>query len=73
MHSETPLPLTAQEHRELANELRSVNVRLQELCHLVVNVYGQNNRAGFSFLKALEALDRLESDLRVQSEADEAR
>jgi hypothetical protein len=72
MHSKTPLPLTAAEHRELGSEIRAATARLQELCHLVVNVYGPNNRAGFSFIKAMEALDRLETDLRAQSEADQA-
>jgi hypothetical protein len=73
MHSEMPLPLTAEEHRELGSEINAATARLQGLCHLVVNVYGPNNRAAFSFIKALEALDRLETDLRAQSEADEER
>ena len=73
MHSDMPLPLTAGEHQELGSEIRAATARLQELCHLVVNVYGPNNRTAFRFIKALEALDRLETDLRAQSEADEAR
>jgi hypothetical protein len=70
MHPETPLPLTLEEHRELARELRAANARMRELCQLVVNVYGPNNQAAFSFLKASEAVERLCNDLQAQAAQD---
>jgi hypothetical protein len=70
MHLETPLPLTLEEHRELARELRASNARMRELSKLVVTVYGPNNQAAFSFLKAAEALDRLCNDLKAQASQD---
>jgi hypothetical protein len=70
MHLETPLPLTLEEHRELARELRASNARMRELAHLVVSVYGPNNQAAFSFLKSAEALERLCNDLQAQAAQD---
>ena len=32
--------------------------RLRALCDLVIGVYGPANRTAFSFMKALEAIDR---------------
>ncbi|HTS28892.1 MAG TPA: hypothetical protein VMH81_23640 [Bryobacteraceae bacterium] len=70
MQLETPLPLTLEEHRELARELRASNARLRELCQLVVSVYGPNNQAAFTFLKAAEAVERLCNDMQAQAAAD---
>jgi hypothetical protein len=67
---ETPLPLTLEEHRELARELRASNVRMRELCQLVVSVYGPNNQAAFTFQRAAEAVDRLCNDLQAQAAQD---
>ena len=44
--------------------------RLRTLCDLVVEVYGPQNRAAFSFMKAMEALDRLCQDLETQATQD---
>ena len=44
--------------------------RLRALCDVVISVYGPANRAAFSFLKTLEALDRLEQDLATQAMQD---
>lgn len=63
-------PLTLDEHRELAREMRRNVERLRTMCDLVVGVYGPQNRAGFSFLKAMEALDRLNQDLETQATLD---
>ena len=70
MHPETPLPLTLEEHRELARELRASNTRMRELCKLVMTVYGPNNQAAFTFLKAAEAVERLCNDMQAQAAQD---
>ena len=44
--------------------------RLRALCKVVVGVYGPGNRAAFSFLKALEAIELLEQDLATQAMQD---
>jgi hypothetical protein len=64
---EDPIPLTIDEHRELGREMKATAQRLRALCELVVSVYGPANRASFSFLKALEAIELLEQDLATQA------
>jgi hypothetical protein len=66
MRPETSTPLTLEEHRELSREIRAARARLRELCHVVVGVYGPNNRAAFSFLKVAEDMERLGQDLQTQ-------
>jgi len=70
MRSQTPPPLTLEEHTELGRELLQTRMRLHELCVLVVGVYGPQNRAAFSFQKTAEALDRLCGDLQAQAAED---
>jgi hypothetical protein len=62
--------LTLEEHRELGRELRAANARLQELCKVVVGVYGPNSHASFTFLKVAENLNRLCQDLQAQAARD---
>jgi hypothetical protein len=47
--------------------MKATAQRLRILCALVVDVYGPANRASFSFLKAMEAMERLEQDLATQA------
>ena len=70
MRPQTLVPLTLEEHRELGRELRSTNARLQELCKVVVGVYGPNTQAAFTFLKVADSLDRLCQDLQAQAAQD---
>ena len=70
MPPENSIPLTLDEHRELGSEMKAATNRLRNLCDLIVHVYGPNNRAAFSFLKALEAMDRLKQDLQTQATHD---
>jgi len=63
-------PLTLDEHREMAREMKRSMARLRTMCDLVVSVYGPQNRAAFSFLKAMEALERLNQDLETQATVD---
>ncbi|MBZ5625464.1 MAG: hypothetical protein LAQ69_43225 [Acidobacteriia bacterium] len=70
MRAETPLPLTLAEHLELARELRASNVRLRELCKLIVTVYGPNNQAAFTFQKVAETMERLCNDMQAQAAQD---
>ena len=65
-----PEPLNAQEHRELALELRSTDKRLRELCNMVVGVYGAESRVGFSFMRATESIERLRREMQVQAVLD---
>jgi hypothetical protein len=50
--------------------MRTVNARLQELCKVVVSVYGPNTQAAFTFLKAAEQVNRLCHDLQAQAAKD---
>ena len=70
MRQQAPVPLTLEEHRELGREMRAANARLQELCKVVVSVYGPNNQASFTFLKVAENLGRLCQDLQAQAAQD---
>ena len=70
MRLQSPVPLTLEEHRELGCELRAANARLQELCRVVVGVYGPHNQASFTFLKAAGNLNRLCQDLQAQAAKD---
>ncbi len=44
--------------------------RLRSLCDLVVDVYGPANRAAFSFMRAIDAVEHLEQDLATQAAQD---
>jgi hypothetical protein len=70
MRPETSNPLTLDEHRQLGQELRAANARIHQLCDLVVNVYGPNNRAAFSFQKLAEAVELVCKDLEAQANKD---
>jgi hypothetical protein len=50
--------------------MKTTTKRLRALCSLVVDVYGPANRAAFSFLKAMEAIEHLEQDLATQAMRD---
>ena len=67
MQPQTPLPLTIEEHRELSREVCTAASRLHQLSNLVHTIYGPNNRAAFSFAKAVEAIDRLMDELHTQA------
>ena len=51
-------------------EMRAVNARLQELCKVVVSVYGPNTQAAFTFLRTAELMNRLCQDLQTQAMRD---
>ena len=70
MRSQNVSPLSLEEHRELGKEMKTTAAHLRQLCGMVVGVYGPQNRAGFSFLKAMEALERLNQDLETQAVQD---
>jgi hypothetical protein len=50
--------------------MQAVNARMQELCRVVVSVYGPNNQAAFTFLKVADAMHRLCQDLEAQAARD---
>jgi hypothetical protein len=50
--------------------MKATAQRLRVLCRLVVAVYGPASRASFSFMKAMEAIERLEQDLATQAMQD---
>src|ERR1039457_3977382 len=68
--AENLISLTIDEHRELGREMKAAAKRLRVLCDLVVDVYGPANRAAFSFLKAMEAIELLQQDLATQAMRD---
>ena len=65
--AENSISLSIDEHRELGREMKATVKRLRVLCALVVDVYGPASRAAFSFVKAMETLERLEQDLATQA------
>jgi hypothetical protein len=70
MRPERPQPLTREEHIELGRELKHARTRLRELAALVVDVYGPQNHAAFTFQKIIESLDTLTEDMQVQAAED---
>jgi hypothetical protein len=50
--------------------MRAVNARLQELCKVVVSVYGPNAPAAFTFMKVAGGMERLCQDLQAQAARD---
>ena len=70
MRPQTPVPLTLEEHKELGEEMRAVNARIQALCRMVVSVYGPNAQSAFSFQKVADQMDRLCQDLQAQASQD---
>jgi hypothetical protein len=70
MRPENVVPLTLQEHSELAAEMKASAARLRRLCGLVVGIYGPHSLPGFSFLKAMDALDQLHRELENQAAQD---
>jgi hypothetical protein len=63
-------PLTREEHLELGRELKLARTKLGELAALVVDVYGPQNHAAFTFQKIIESLDTLTEDMQVQAAED---
>jgi len=70
MLPETSLPLTLDEHRELGKEIKSTHARLRELATLVMDVYGPQNQAAFTFQHLSECMERLLGDLQAQAGED---
>jgi hypothetical protein len=70
MQPQPIVPLTPDEHRELAGELRAADSRLGELCRLVTGIYGSESRAGDAFVKTCEAIRRLRHEMEVQATLD---
>ena len=70
MSSESPLPLTLEEHRELGQEIRAASARLRELCTMMVGVYGSESPAARTFVKLTEAMESLRQELQTQAARD---
>ena len=68
--AEIPVPLSLEEHRELANELRVADARLHELSDLVSGVYGSESRVAFMFRRAAESVNRLRREMQTQASVD---
>jgi len=70
MRPDSPPPLTLTEHVQLGREIRTARARLREMCSLVVEIYGSDNRAAEAFLQVMGSLEKLCSDLEVQAAED---
>lgn len=70
MRTDTIPPLTLEEHRQMAAELRQTRGRMRELSKVVAGIYGPNNHAAFTFLKVTESIDRLCRDMQAQASRD---
>jgi len=68
--AETIVPLSREEHRELAGELRVTDARLHELSDLVTGVYGSESRVAFMFRRAAESVGRLRHEMQTQAALD---
>lgn len=64
------ISLTVDEHRDLGYKMKAATQRLRALCEWVVNVYGSDNRAAVSFMKAMESIKCLKQDLVTQAMQD---
>ena len=51
----------------MARELQTTSERMHSLCELIIQVYGTNSLASFSFLKAIDAMDRVKYELQAQA------
>ncbi len=67
---QAPAPLTLEEHRELARELRLTSSRLRELCALITGLYGSDSRAAFTFARAVESVERMRAEMQTQAVLD---
>ena len=47
--------------------MQTSTARLRSFCDLIVQVYGPKSLASFNFLKAMEALDRVNYELQAQA------
>ncbi len=68
MRSGDIIPLTSEEHRDLAREIRDISTRITELEKLITSVYGPSSKVSFSFLRVLDALERLRGDRAAAKE-----
>ena len=68
--NESPVPLTLEEHRELALELQSAHARMRSLSEMFASLYGPQNQAAFTFARVAETMDRLCRDMQVQAAHD---
>ena len=50
--------------------MQATTARLRSLCDLIVQVYGPNSIPAFTFLKAMETLDRVNYELQTQATLD---
>lgn len=62
--------LNIDEHAELGDELRKTSTRLRQLCGLVVDVYGSETVPAVSFVRAIDAIQRLRAEMEVQAAQD---
>jgi hypothetical protein len=50
--------------------MQTTTARLRSLCDLIIQVYGHNSLTSFSFLKAMESLERVRFELQSQAQQD---
>jgi hypothetical protein len=67
---ESSVPLTPEEHRQLALELQSTHARMRSLSNMFAGIYGPQNQAAFTFARVAETLDRLCRDMQMQAALD---
>jgi len=70
MAHDTPSPLSAEEHRELGDELRKTQERLHALYEMLSGVYGPDHYTAFSFQRVNTSLQELRRDLETQAADD---
>jgi hypothetical protein len=63
-------PLSIEEHRDLAQELRLTDARLHELSELIAGVYGTDSRVAFMFRRAADSVSRLREEMQTQAVLD---
>ena len=63
-------PLSFEEHRDMARELRNTRARLLQLSSVAISVYGPQSHTGFSFKKLNDAMDRICAEMQAQAELD---
>jgi hypothetical protein len=62
--------LNIDEHAQLGDELRKTSTRLRQLCGLVADVYGSESMPAVSFVRTIDAIERLRAEMEVQAAQD---
>ena len=67
---EDPVPLSLDEHMQLARERRASEARWRQLSQMVADVYGHESPCAFTFRKTIALIEHLRQQLQRQASQD---